>query len=83
MKNSRQIFEEASFDIDIIGVYSVDCTSNHWINSYNKHSILKLDDTRKNNSRRSLQRELTKDEIISRKNVEIEFLKAEIELLKS
>ncbi|MGL4868581.1 MAG: IS3 family transposase [Cetobacterium sp.] len=81
-KSSRQIFEEASFDVDVIGIYRVDCASNRWRSSYNKHGILGLDDTRKNNSGRPLQRELTKDEIISRKNAEIEFLKAEVELLK-
>ena len=38
-KNSRQIFEEASFDINIIGVYRVDCAGNRWRNSYNKHGF--------------------------------------------
>lgn len=41
-KSSRQIFEEANFDIDIIGIYRVNCASNHWRNSYNKHGILGL-----------------------------------------
>ncbi|WP_432205439.1 HTH domain-containing protein (plasmid) [Cetobacterium somerae] len=58
-KSSRLIFEETNFDIDIIGIY-------RWRNSYNKHGILGLDDTRKNNGGRQLQHELTKDEIISR-----------------
>ncbi|MGL4252859.1 MAG: IS3 family transposase [Fusobacteriaceae bacterium] len=81
-KNSRQIFEEANFDVDIIGMSRIDCASTRWRNSYKKHGVLGLDDTRKNNSGRPLQRELTKDEIISRKNAEIEFLKAEVEFLK-
>ncbi|MGL5089095.1 MAG: IS3 family transposase [Cetobacterium sp.] len=81
-KTSRMIFEEANFDVHIIGISRIDCASRRWRNSYKKYGVLGLNDTRKNNSGRRLQRELTKDEIISRKNAEIEFLKAEVELLK-
>ena len=81
-KSSRQIFEEANFNIDIIGTDRIDCASSRWRSSYKKHGVLGLNDTRKNNSGRPLQRELSKDEIISRKNAEIEFLKAENDLLK-
>lgn len=44
--------------------------------------FLELDDTRRNNSGRQRVRALTKDEIIEKKNAEIEYLKAEVELLK-
>lgn len=81
-KNSRIIFEEAGFDTKIIGTKRIDCASTRWRNAYKNSGILGLDDDRKNNSGRPLQRELTKDEIILRKNAEIEFLKAEVELLK-
>lgn len=81
-KNSRTIFEEAGFDINIIGMSRVDHASSRWRAAYKKSGVLGLDDTRKGNSGRPLQRELTKDEIILRKDAEIEFLKAEVELLK-
>lgn len=81
-KNSRIIFEEAGFDSSIIGAKRIDCASTRWRNAYRNLGVLGLDDSRKNNSGRPLQRELSKDEIILRKNAEIEFLKAEVELLK-
>lgn len=45
--------------------------------------MLGLDDTRRKNSGRPRQRELTKDELIAKQNAEIEYLKAEVELLKN
>ena len=47
-----------------------------------KIGVLGLDDTRRKNSGRPRQRELTKDELIAKQNAEIEYLKAEVELLK-
>ena len=49
---------------------------------YKGNGVLGLDDTRRKNSGRPRQREFTKDEIIAKQNAEIEYLKAEVELLK-
>lgn len=81
-KTSRVIFEEAGFDVDIIGMRRVDCAGARWRKAYKDNGILGLDDTRRNNCGRPRKRKITKDEIISRQNAEIEYLKAEIELLK-
>lgn len=81
-KPSRIIFEEAGFIIDIIGLKRVECAGDRWKRAYIERGILGLDDTRKGNSGRPRERELTKDEIIEKKNAEIEYLRAEIELLK-
>ena len=81
-KTSRVIFEEAGFDVDIIGIHRVDCAGARWRKAYKNHGVLGLDDTRRNNSGRPRQRKLTKDEIIAKQNAEIEYLKAEVELLK-
>lgn len=81
-KTSRIIFEEAGFDVEIIGIKRIDCAGNRWRKAFKEQGVLGLDDTRRNNSGRPRERELTKDEIIEKKNAEIEYLKAEVELLK-
>lgn len=81
-KSSRAIFEEAGFDIDMIGSKRIDCSSSRWRKAYKENGVIGLDDTRRNNSGRSRERSLTKDEIIEKKNAEIEYLKSEVELLK-
>lgn len=81
-KSPRVIFEEAGFDIDIIGLKRIDCSSSRWRKAYKGNGVLGLDDTRRKNSGRPRQRELTKDELIAKQTAEIEYLKAEVELLK-
>ncbi len=81
-KTSRVIFEEAGFDVDVIGIRRIDCAGARWRKAYKENGVLGLDDTRRNNSGRPRQRKITKDEIIAKQNAEIEYLKAEVELLK-
>ena len=81
-KSPRTIFEEAGFNIDVIGLRRIDCSSSRWRKAYNENGVLGLDDTRRNNSGRPREREVTKDDIIAKQNAEIEYLKAEVELLK-
>ncbi|MBP8315942.1 IS3 family transposase, partial [Clostridium neonatale] len=70
------------FNIDVIGLRRIDCSSSRWRKAYNENGVLGLDDTRRNNSGRPREREVTKDDIIAKQNAEIEYLKAEVELLK-
>lgn len=81
-KTPRQIFKDAGFDIEVIGVKRIESASLRWRNAYEKNGILGLDDTRFNNSGRLRKRELTVEEIIAKKDSEIEYLKAELELIK-
>jgi putative transposase len=81
-KSPRLIFKEAGFDINIIGLKRIECASDRWKKAYTENGVLGLDDTRHNNSGRPRERELTKDDIIAKQNAEIEYLKAEVELLK-
>lgn len=81
-KTSRVIFEEAGFNVNIIGIRRIDCAGNRWRKAFREQGVLGLDDTRRNNSGRPRERELTQKEIIAKKDAEIEYLKAEIELLK-
>lgn len=81
-KTSKVIFEEAGFDVYVLGIRRIDCAGARWRKAYKENGILGLDDTRRNNSGRPRQRKITKDEIIAKQNTEIEYLKAEVELLK-
>lgn len=81
-KNSRKIFEDAGFDIKIIGVKRIDSASLRWRNAYKDRGVLGLEDTRTLNSGRTLNRELTIEEVLAKKDAEIEYLKAELELIK-
>lgn len=81
-KLPRQIFVEAGFDIEILGIKRIESSSKRWRKSYEKDGEPGLRDTRKFNSGRPLKRELTIEEIIQRKDAEIAYWKAEAELLK-
>jgi hypothetical protein len=76
------IFQDAGFDVDIIGEHRIWSASKRWRNNYNKDGELGLRDSRKLNSGRPLKRELTVEEIIAKKDAEIAYWKAEAELLK-
>lgn len=81
-KNSRKIFEDAGFDIEMIGVKRIDSASLRWRNAYKDKGVLGLDDTRSLNSGRTINRVLTIEEVLAKKDAEIAYLKAELELIK-
>lgn len=81
-KSSRLIFHEAGFDTDVIGKHRIDSFSTRWRKAFKENGVIALDDSRRNNSGRPRTRELTQEEIIAKKDAEIEYLKAEVELLK-
>lgn len=77
-----QIFQDAGFDIDALGNHRIWCSSKRWRKAYKESGELGLRDTRKFSSGRTLKRELTLEEIITKKDAEIEYWKAAAELLK-
>ena len=81
-KTPRQIFQDAGFDIQVIGIKRIECASDRGRKSYKEKGVLGLDDKRALNSGRTLNRELTLEEILAKKDAEIEYLKAELELVK-
>ncbi|PEK70061.1 IS3 family transposase [Bacillus pseudomycoides] len=81
-KLPRVIFEECGFDIDVIGIQRVVSSGNRWRASYKENGVFGLRDTRKENSGRKLERELTLEEKYARLEAERNLLKAENELLK-
>ncbi|WP_455544530.1 IS3 family transposase [Intestinibacter sp.] len=81
-KTPRQIFKDAGFDIEILGKKRIECASSRWRKAYKEKGVLGLDDTRVLNSGRKLNRELTLEEVLAKKDAEIEYLKAELKLIK-
>ncbi|MBU5336252.1 HTH domain-containing protein, partial [Intestinibacter bartlettii] len=81
-KTPRQIFQDAGFDIQVIGIKRIECASDRWRKAYKEKGVLGLDDNRALNSGRTLNRDLTLEEILAKKDAEIEYLKAELELVK-
>ena len=81
-KTPRMIFEQAGFDIDIIGMKRIEAAASRWKKAYRMSGILGLKDTRQTNSGRRLNRALTDKEKTAKLEAKIKLLEAENELLK-
>ena len=81
-KFPREIFEEAGLDVELIGLERVKAAGKRWRAAYRKLGVEGLQDTRKTNSGRPLERELTLEEKIARLEAKNRLLEAENELLK-
>jgi len=81
-KNSRDIFEEAGFDLDIVGIHRAKSSLKRWRAAYKEKGVLGLEDTRKYHSGRPLERELSLEEKYARLEAQNAILRAENELLK-
>nr|WP_233201479.1 IS3 family transposase [Sporosarcina sp. P13] len=77
-----EIFEEAGLDVELIGKERVHSASKRWRAAYYKDGVKGLQDTRKDNSGRPSERELTLEEKIARLEAKNRLLSAENELLK-
>lgn len=78
----REIFEAHGFDIEILGIERVKAAGKRWRAAYKKDGLDGLRDTRKGNSGRSSDKELSIEEKFARIKAENIVLKAENELLK-
>ncbi|TCO66900.1 hypothetical protein EV214_1732, partial [Marinisporobacter balticus] len=81
-KFPREIFEEHGFDINILGIERVKAAGKRWRAAYRKNGICGLQDTRKENSGRPSEKELSIEEKYTRLKAQNNLLKAENELLK-
>jgi transposase len=81
-KSARQIFEESGFEIEIIGIDRVKASGKRWRAAYREDGIAGLQDTRKGNSGRPSDKELSLEEKYARLEAQNNLLKAENELLK-
>lgn len=81
-KLPRIIFEEAGFDVEVLGEKRIQTASNRWRKAFKKNGELGLKDSRKTSSGRPLTRILTDSEKVKRLEAQIEYLKIENEFLK-
>lgn len=81
-KLPRDIFEEAGLDVECIGLERVRSSGKRWRASYREAGVEGLQDTRKTNSGRPSERELTLEQKIERLEAKNQLLRAENELLK-
>ena len=81
-KLPREIFEAAGFDVEVIGMERIQSSGKRWRAAYRNRGIEGLQDTRKANSGRPSERELTLEEKIARLEAKNKLLRAENELLK-
>lgn len=81
-KLPREIFEESGLNVDLIGMGRIKTAGKRWRAAYRKAGVEGLQDTRKTNSGRPLERELTLEEKIARLEAKNRLHEAENELLK-
>ena len=81
-KRPRDIFEDAGLSVDSIGIDRIQTAAKRWRLAFRKSGIEGLQDTRKTNSGRQSDRELTLEEKIARLEAKNLLLQAENELLK-
>ncbi|WP_016995413.1 IS3 family transposase [Lysinibacillus boronitolerans] len=81
-KFPREIFENAGLDVELIGIKRIESSGKRWRASYRKAGVGGLQDTRKTNSGRPSERELTLEEKLKRLEAKNRLLEAENELLK-
>lgn len=81
-KFPREIFEEHGFDVNILGIKRIKASACRWRAAYRQNGICGLQDTRKDNSGRPREKELSIEEKYERLKAQNNLLKAENELLK-
>lgn len=81
-KTPKTIFIGAGFDIEILGYKRYEQAAARWIRAYKKDGMIGLRDTRKENSGRPTEKELSKDDIIKKQEAKIQLLEEQLELLK-
>ena len=81
-KLPRQIFEEHDFNIEILGMKRVESSGKRWRSAFRRNGVSQLQDTRKFNTGRPSEKELSIEEKYEKLQAKIKLLQAENELLK-
>ncbi len=81
-KPPKIIFEEYGFDVEVIGYRRISSSAARWRKAFKNNGVLGLNDTRKGNSGRPREKELSLEEKYKRLETQNKLLKAECELLK-
>lgn len=81
-KLPRIIFEECGFNIDIIGMQRIKSSASRWRTAFKNGGAIKLTDTRKYNTGRPIEKDLSIEEKYKKLEAKMKLLQAENELLK-
>lgn len=81
-KFPKQIFEEHDFNINILGMERVNSSGKRWRSAFRRNGVLQLQDTRKFNTGRPSEKELSLEEKYEKLQAKVKLLEAENELLK-
>ena len=79
---STEIFEKAGFNISMIGIDRVYSSVKRWKAAYKNSGSMALQDTRKGNSGRPLERDLSLEEENERLRAKNKFLEVQLEFQK-
>ncbi|MBS6889785.1 MAG: IS3 family transposase [Clostridium sp.] len=81
-KLPRVIFEECGFNINIIGMQRVKSSASRWRTAFKNGGAIKLTDTRKYNTGRPIEKDLSIEEKYKKLEAKMKLLQAENELPK-
>jgi transposase len=81
-KLPREIFEEHDFNIEILGMNRVGAAGKRWRSAFRRNGVSQLQDTRKFNSGRPSNKDLSIEEKYEKLQAKLKLLEAENELLK-
>jgi hypothetical protein len=78
----RDIFIECGFDIDVLGMHRIHSSGKRWRSAFRRNGVSDLQDTRKFNTGRPSEKELSLEQKYEKLQAKIKLLQAENELLK-
>lgn len=81
-KLPRDIFAECGFDINVIGLKRIQSAGSRWRSAFRRNGIEQLQDTRKFNTGRPTEKDLSLEEKYEKLQAKLKLLQAENELLK-
>lgn len=81
-KFPRDIFAECGFDIDVIGLKRIQSAGSRWRSAFRRNGIEQLQDTRKFNTGRPTEKDLSLEKKYEKLQEKLKLLQAENELLK-
>jgi len=79
---STEIFENAGFNLEIIGSKRAQNALVRWLRAYKESGVMGLQDTRKGKSGRPLERQLSLKEQLERERAKNKFLEVQLEFQK-
>lgn len=81
-KLPREIFTECDFDINVIGLQRIKSSASRWRSAFRRNGVEQLQDTRKYNTGRPSEKNLSLEDKYKKLRAKLKLLQAENELLK-